>query len=154
MKRLVLGVTAAVVALSFAMAGCDKKIQHSESKIEDIKGSAQVVLLIQSMRDATKDENSGAPSGAKVIASARLFGNEKVVQTVNLSGKSVTLTLPVQEEGTSYTLRFPTAGPDDYKNSDGETKKYYYEASETSVLLHPGDKEVKIISYSTSVKAE
>lgn len=107
-----MGVMAAVVALSFAMAGCDKKVKHSEIKREDVKYTAELVLLFEMRNDENSyDAHPAAPNGAKVIAFTTgddLYGNASsetiVVQTVDISGKSATLTLPVSEDGTA--LRF------------------------------------------------
>lgn len=154
---------AAAAVLGVSFMGCDKKIENSELKKEDVKGTATIELVL----GAKLSDESGAsfqpvPAGAKVIVATtadELFGNggDKpiIIDEKELSGKRMTLTIPASDNGTNYELNFTASDQADFSES-GETKKYYYTPSKSSitVYLFPGAKEVVEVEYEKDVKAE
>lgn len=164
MKRVALGVMfAAAAVLGVSFMGCDKKIENSELKKEDVKGTATIELVLGAkLSDEGSAPTQPVPAGAKVIVTTtdgELFdngGNETIViKEEELSGKRMTLTVPVSVKGTTYKLKFTTSDPADYTES-GKAEKYYYEPmkSDETVTLYPGFKKVFIVRYASRDKAE
>lgn len=164
MKRVALGVMfAAAAVLCVSFMGCDKKIENSEMKKEDAKGTATIELVLGAKLSADPSASYEAvPAGAKVIVTTKdgaLLGNggDKtiVIKEESLSGKHMTLTVPVSDKGTEYTLTFTASDPANYEVS-GEAKSYYYKpvSSEETVNLLPGGKKVLEVEYQIGQKAE
>ena len=152
---------AAVLCVSFM--GCDKKIENSELKKEDVKGTATIELVLGAQRSDESDAPFEAvPAGAKVIVTTKdyeLFGSGEnktiVIKEEELSGKHMTLTVPASDKGTKYTLIFTASDPADYTES-GKAEKYYYEPmkSDETETLYPGFKKVFFVKYASRDKAE
>lgn len=164
MKRVALGVMfAAAAVLGVSFMGCDKKIENSELKKEDAKGTATIELVLGAkLSDETDAPFEAVPAGAKVIVTTTdgaLLGNggDKaiVIKEESLSGKHMTLKVPVSVKGTEYTLTFTASDPANYEVS-GEAKSFYYEPanSEETMTLLPGGKEVLEVVYASHQKAE
>ncbi len=164
MKRVALGVMfAAAAVLGVSFMGCDKKIENSELKKEDVKGTATIELVLGAkLSDEGSAPTQPVPAGAKVIvvtSEGGLFGNDSerpiVIKEEELSGKRMTLTVPVSADGADYSLVFTASDPADYSVS-GEAKKYYYEPAThvSPVFLHPGAKEVVVVMYQATKPAE
>ena len=130
--------------------------------MEDIKGTATIELVLGAQRSDKSDAPFEAvPAGAKVIVATTdgaLLGNggdKAIVKEESLSGKRMTLKVPVNVNGTEYYLDFTASDPADYSES-GEAKKYYYSPSSNYVtmVLFPGAKEVVKVVYEKDVEAE
>lgn len=164
MKRVALGVMyAAAAVLGVSFMGCDKKIENSELKKEDVKGTATIELVLGAkLSDKVDAPFDAVPAGAKVIVTTKdieLFGsggNKTIlIKEEELSGKQMTLTVPVSDKGTNYKLIFTASKPANYDLS-GKAKRYYYEPlrSEETATLYPGSKKVFEVEYSKRQKAE
>ena len=154
---------AAAAVLGVSFMGCDKKIENSELKKEDAKGTATIELVLGAKLSADPSASYEAvPAGAKVIVTTTdgaLLGNggDKaiVIKEESLSGKHMTLKVPVSVKGTEYTLTFTASDPANYEVS-GEAKSFYYAPvdPEAIVTLLPGGKEVLEVVYASNQKAE
>lgn len=164
MKRVAWGVMfAAAAVLGVSFMGCDKKIENSELKKEDVKGTATIELVLGAkLSDEVDASFEAVPAGAKVIVATtekELFGNDSdnviVISEKELSGKHMTLTVPVSNNGTNYKLIFTASNPADYSKA-GDADKYYYELGgpAPSVELFPGAKEVVVVEYEAADPAE
>lgn len=164
MKRVALGVMfAAAAVLCVSFMGCDKKIENSELKKEDAKGTATIELVLGAkLSDDPSDSYEAVPAGAKVIVTTTdgaLLGNggDKaiVIKEESLSGKHMTLKVPVSVKGTEYTLTFTASDPANYEVS-GEAKSFYYApgSPEETMTLLPGDKKVVVVTYAAAEPAE
>lgn len=164
MKRVALGVMfAAAAVLGVSFMGCDKKIENSELKKEDVKGTATIELVLGAkLSDDPSASYEAVPAGAKVIVTTKdyeLFGSGEnktiVIKEESLSGKHITLTVPASDKGTNYKLIFTASNPANYEVS-GEAKSYYYKpvSSEETVNLLPGGKKVLEVEYQIGQKAE
>lgn len=164
MKRVALGVMfAAAAVLGVSFMGCDKKIENSELKKEDVKGTATIELVLGAkLSDDPSASYEAVPAGAKVIVTTKdyeLFGSGEnktiVIKEESLSGKHITLTVPASDKGTNYKLIFTASNPANYDKS-GETKSYYYEPEnpEKNETVYPGDKKVVRVEYQIGQKAE
>lgn len=164
MKRVAWGVMfAAAAVLGVSFMGCDKKIENSELKKEDAKGTATIELVLGAKLSADPSASYEAvPAGAKVIVTTKdgaLLGNGGdetiVIKEEKLSGKRMTLKVPVSDKGTEYTLTFTASDPANYEVS-GEAKSFYYEPvnSEETVTLLPGGRKVVKVLYTPSQEAE
>lgn len=164
MKRVAWGVMfAAAAVLGVSFMGCDKKIENSELKKEDVKGTATIELVLGAkLSDKSDASFEAVPAGAKVIVTTsddELFGSGSgktiVISEESLSGKRMTLTVPVSVEGTGYSLSFTASDPATFSVA-GDAKKYYYEqwGPMPSLTLYPGDKKVVVVTYRASNPAE
>ena len=111
MKKVLYGVmTLAIAASALSLNSCDDKIVSSEDKIDTSKTAKLIIntgVVLKSGDDAVP--MSGQATLLLVAPNNKLegSGSGNYIQKETLSGAQITVDVPVQGEGTPYSLVMP-----------------------------------------------
>ena len=153
MKKVLYGVmTLAIAASALSLNSCDDKIVSSEDKIDTSKTAKLIIntgVVLKLGDDAVP--MSGQATLLLVAPNNKLegSGSGNYIQKETLSGAQITVDVPVQGEGTPYSLVMPQFVTQ-YNDGTNTVDYSFKGAEETNAdlsSLKPGDVKVLKIKY-------